>query len=206
MEVGTTWTRSCTCTCRGDLAWTTWLLSGVTTWTMRVTDTAMIPRSGYFTAFCKKRSVEVVVFSGHVPIALKKNPIGNTTLVRLFSNDSLSPGRCWYTSEWVREYWVVSEYKWVSAWLGCYAAVALAFANTVRKWTRNLHTKSRICVPTKRNRETNDAFQKQTVRAFPSQYSRAFRDRLSHFVWYLLRPRPAFRIRCTHRFHDFAYC
>ena len=33
-------------------------------------------------------------------------------------------------------------------------------AYTVRKWTRNLRTKLRKCVPTKRNRETNDAFQK----------------------------------------------
>ena len=31
-------------------------------------------------------------------------------------------------------------------------------AYTIRKWTRNLHTKIRKCVPTKINRETNAAF------------------------------------------------
>ena len=71
-------------------------------------------------------------------------------------------------------------------------------AYTVRKWTRNLRTKNRKCVPTKRN-ETNDAFQKdlyyrvhQTIQRkkmfandarFPLQYSRSFRNRL-HRVYF----------------------
>ena len=73
------------------------------------------------------------------------------------------------------------------------------------------------CVPAKRNRKTNDAFQKhldhrvhrtiqrkccsQTMHAFRSQYPRAFRDRLP----LVLRPSPALAWRCTHRFHDFAH-
>ena len=155
-------------------------------------------------------------------------------------------------------------------------------AYTARKWTTNLRTKIQKCVPTKRNRETNDAFQKvpfhwvslfayavriasmifrtgrflcvicaqicvhalicvqkfgnayrrnretngafqrhlfttikrfseilkccsQTMRAFLSQYSRPFRDRLPRVVWCVLRLNPAFCVRCTHHFHDFAY-
>ena len=39
-------------------------------------------------------------------------------------------------------------------------------AYMVRKWTRNLRTKIRKCVPTKRNGETNDAFQKHFTTGF----------------------------------------
>ena len=72
------------------------------------------------------------------------------------------------------------------------SADALAFerTNTVRTWTKNLRTQIQKCVLMKRNRETNDAFQKhfyhpahQTIqrnerllakmRAFLTRYSRA---------------------------------
>ena len=96
-----------------------------------------------------------------------------------------------------------------------------AFA--VRKWRGNLHTKIRKCVPTKRSRETNAAFQKhryhcvhQTIQRnkmfcandarFLFSYSRMFLDRLYLVSFETCWDRVScFCLRCTHRFHDFAY-
>ena len=75
--------------------------------------------------------------------------------------------------------------------------------------------KIRKCVPTKRIRDTNEAFQKhlfhrvrQTIRrkkVFAND-ALSFRGRLPRVVRCALRPSPAFCVRsCTHRFHCFAY-
>ena len=91
-------------------------------------------------------------------------------------------------------------------------------AYTVRKWTRNLRTKNRKCVPTKRN-ETNDAFQKdlyyrvhqtiqrkkcsQTMRAF--LYNTRVPSVIVCIACSLRLLSPDFCESGTHRFHDFAY-
>ena len=69
----------------------------------------------------------------------------------------------------------------------------------MRKWTRNLRTKIRKCVPTKRNRERNDAFQKylyhrvqQTIQRIETWGSRV------PFCTYAVRV--ASMILCTARF------
>ena len=105
-------------------------------------------------------------------------------------------------------------------------AVALVLeepAYTVRKWTRNLRTKIRKCVPTKRNRETNDAFQKHSTTGFIKRFNEMncwVRKRCAlsfhsirvpsvivclNSVWDALRPSPAFCVRCTHRVYVYAW-
>ena len=85
---------------------------------------------------------------------------------------------------------------------------------TLRKWTRNLYTKIRKCVPTKRNREKNDAFQKHLHRRVHHTIQRnkmLFANAClpwsfaSCVVWDVLRPSTVCCVHCTHRFHEFAY-
>ena len=121
---------------------------------------------------------------------------------------------CWYWALWLNKgalsfitvtIFVASAY--VSTFMFCSDFVMFSArasfwgdAYTVRKWTINLRTKIRKCVPTKRNRETNAAFRStfstkfiKTIQRnkmvfandarFPFTYSRMFRDRLRHVLF-----------------------